>query len=100
MANAPNRPRNSRTANGLKRGVRAEWDEPKPKRKPEPEFDPIKFLNNCINDKEAYGAKERAGFRKVLEKYEKIVLENESLYEAEWDRNCQGAYGKFLDEKE
>jgi hypothetical protein len=100
MANAPNRPRNSRTANGLKRGIRAEWDEPKPKRKPEPEFDPIKFLNDCINDKEAYSAKERAGFRKVLEQYEKIVLENESLYEAEWDRNCQGAYGKFLDEKE
>ena len=103
MATAPNRPRNSRTTNGLKRGIHVEWDTPKSKRKPEPKFDPIKFLNDCIGDKEAYSAKERAGFRKVLEQYEKIVLENESLHEAEWDRICQGAqgaYGKFLDERE
>jgi hypothetical protein len=99
MANAPNRPRNSRTANGLKRGIRAEWDEPKPKRKPEPEFDPIAFLNECIKDKEAYSDKERKAFRKVIEHIEEITLENESLREAEWDRDIgMGAWGRFNEE--
>ena len=100
MPTAPNRPRNSRTANGLKRGVRIEWDTPKPKRKPEPKFDAVKFLNDCINDKEAYSPKERAAFRKVLKELEDTILENESFHEAEWDRTCRGAYGKFLEEKE
>ena len=99
MANAPNRPRNSRTANGLKRGVRAEWDTPTPKRKPEPKFDPIAFLNECIKDKEAYSDKERKAFRKVIEHIEEIILENESMREAEWDRDIgMGAWGRFIEE--
>ena len=86
MTPAPNRPRNSRTANGLKRGLHVEWDAPKPKRKPEPKFDPINFLNTCIKDKQAYSDKERSAFRKIVEHIEQIVLENESLREAEWDK--------------
>ena len=43
MPTAPNRPRNTRTANGLKKGVRIEWDAPKPKRKPVPKFDAEKL---------------------------------------------------------
>ena len=103
MANAPNRPRNSRTANGLKKGIRIEWDEPKPKRKPEPKFDPIAFLNECIKDKEAYSDNERKAFRKIIAHIESIVLENESLREAEWDRKhdgYEGALGKYMEEKE
>ena len=102
MPNTPNRPRNTRTANGLKKGVHVEWDTPKPKRKPEPKFDPIKFLNGCIADKEAYSDKERTAFRKIIAHIESLVLENESLREAEWDRSFfgdyEGAYGKFMEE--
>jgi len=102
MPNTPNRPRNTRTANGLKRGVHVEWDTPKRKHKPEPKFDPIKFLNGCIADKEAYSDKERTAFRKIIAHIERLVLENESLREAEWDRSFfrdyGGAYGKFMEE--
>lgn len=102
MANAPNRPRNTRTANGLKKGLHIDWDTPKAKRKPEPKFDPIKFLNDCIADKEAYGDKERSAFRKIIAHIESIVLENESLRQAEWDQRDigMGAWGKFLEERE
>ena len=90
MTPAPNRPRNSRTANGLKRGIRAEWDTPAPKRKPEPKFDPIAFLNNCVKDKEAFSDTERKAFRKVIEHIEEIVIENKSLREADWNRSFVG----------
>lgn len=103
MTAAPNRPRNSRTPNGLKKGVRIEWDTPKPKRKPEPKFDAVKFLTDCIKDKEAYSDTERKAFRKIIAHIESIVLENESLREAEWDRKhdgYEGALGKYMEEKE
>lgn len=105
MASAPNRPRNTRTANGLKKGLHIDWDTPKPKKKkPEQKFDPIKFLNGCIADKEAYSDKERSAFRKIIAHIESIVLENESLREAEWDRTgidgYEGALGKYMLEKE
>jgi hypothetical protein len=100
MATSPNRPRNSRTANGLKKGLHIDWDTPKPKRKPEPKFDSFKFLNDCIADKEAYSSKERAAFRKVIEHLEQIVLENEAYREAEWDRTFTGAWGKFCGDNE
>ena len=102
MPNTPNRPRNTRTANGLKKGLHVDWDTPKRKHKPEPKFDPIKFLNGCIADKEAYSDKERTAFRKIITHIESLVLENESLREAEWDRRdidgYEGAYGKFMEE--
>jgi hypothetical protein len=104
MSTAPNRPRNSRTANGLKKELHIDWDTPKPKRKPEPKFDSIAFLNECIQDKEAYSEKERAAFRKIVAYIESLVLENEALREAEWDRRdidgYEGALGKFYNEKE
>lgn len=94
MPSAPNRPRNTRTANGLKKGLHIDWDTPKPKRKPEPKFDPIKFLNDCIADKEAYSDKERTAFRKIIAHIEGIVLENESYREAEWDRVDMNRHAK------
>jgi hypothetical protein len=100
---APNKPRNTRTANGLKKGIHIDWDTPKPKKKPEAKFDPIKFLNCCAADKEAYGDKERAAFRKIIAHIESIVLENESLREAAWDcthDGYEGALGKYMDEKD
>lgn len=86
MPTAPNRPRNTRTANGLKKGLHVDWDTPKPKRKPEPKFDAIAFLTDCANDKDAYSDKERTAFRKVIAHIESLVLENEAYREAEWDR--------------
>lgn len=75
MPSAPNRPRNSRTANGLKKGIHVEWDTPKQKRKPEPKFEPIAFLKQCIEDKEAYSDTERKAFRKIIEKIESLKAE-------------------------
>ena len=94
MPSAPNRPRNTRTANGLKKGMHIDWDTPKPKQKPEPKFDAVKFLNDCINDKEAYSPKERAAFRKIITHIENIVLENEAYREAEWDRVDENRHAK------
>lgn len=98
--------RNTRTANGLKRGLHIDWDTPKRKPKPKAKFDAIKFLNDCVNDKEAYSEKERAAFRKVIEHIESVVLENESLRQADWDSHDrfpndgpEGAYGKFMNER-
>jgi hypothetical protein len=94
MPTAPNRPRNSRTANGLKRGVRIEWDTPKPKRKPEPKFDPIKFLTDCANDKTAYSNKERTAFRKVIARMRELEAKIAAHRETEWgwlDNHTNGA---------
>lgn len=77
--------RNTRTANGLKRGVRVEWDTPKPKRKPEPKFDVIAFLNDCANDSEAYSDKERKAFRKVISRIEELEAEVAAHRDAEFD---------------
>jgi hypothetical protein len=91
MPTAPNRPRNSRTANGLKRGVRIEWDTPKPKRKPEPKFDPIKFLSDCGNDADAYSDRERTAFRKVLARMQELEAEVAAYRDTEWDNHTNGA---------
>lgn len=77
--------RNSRTANGLKRGVRVEWDAPKPKPKAKPKFDAIKFLTDCANDKEAYSDKERAGFRKVVERIEELEDQVSAHEDTKWE---------------
>jgi uncharacterized protein YifE (UPF0438 family) len=71
--------RNRRTANGLKRGVRVELDSPKRKPTPKKEFDLVKFLTACANDKEAYSDKERAGFRKAVEEIEALKKTNSEL---------------------
>jgi hypothetical protein len=83
--------RNTRTSNGLKKGLHIDWDRPKPKPKNNPKFDSIKFLQECINDKEAYGEKERAAFRKVLKELESIILENESLRQDRWQKMSSDA---------
>jgi len=94
MPSAPNRPRNTRTANGLKKGMHIDWDTPKPKQKPKPKFDTIKFLNDCIADKEAYSDKERSAFRKIIAHIENLVLENEAYREADWDRVDENRHAK------
>lgn len=91
MPTAPNRPRNTRTANGLKKGVHIEWDAPKPKRKPEPKFDPIKFLSDCAKDTDAYSDKERAAFRKALERIQELEAEVAAYRDSEFDNYTNGA---------
>ena len=91
MPTAPNRPRNTRTANGLKKGVRIEWDAPKPKRKPEPKFDPIKFLSDCARDTAAYSDKERSAFRKAAERIQELEAEVAAYRDSEFDNYTNGA---------
>jgi hypothetical protein len=100
MPSAPNRPRNTRTANGLKKGVRVEWDTPKPKRKPEPKFEPIAFLRDCINDKEAYSNTERKAFRKIIEEIESLKAEVAGYEDEKWSDVNTGALGRFLEERD
>ena len=99
-----NIPRNTRTANGLKRGVRIEWDTPKSNPAPKKKFDSIAFLRGCLADKEAYGETERKAFRKIIEEIENLKAEIAGHEEAEWDRRdidgYEGALGKYMEEKE
>lgn len=78
--------RNRRTSNGLKRGVHAEWDAPKPKQTPKPKFDVVKFLTECANDKEAYSDKERAGFRKAVDEIETLQGSVRDLESLLWNK--------------
>ena len=99
-----NIPRNTRTANGLKRGVRIEWDTPKSKPAPKKKFDSIAFLRGCLADKEAYGETERKAFRKIIEEIESLKAEVAAYEEEEWDNTRSalgtGALGQFLDERD
>ena len=79
--------RNTRTANGLKRGVRVEWDAPKPKKTPKPKFDPLEFLKNCAADDEAYSDKERLGFRKAIDLIESLKAEIAAHDDDNWNSN-------------
>jgi uncharacterized DUF497 family protein len=65
MSSAPNRPRNTRTANGLKKGMHMEWDTPKPKPQPKKKTDPIEILDRMIQDKEVYSVAERKNFSEL-----------------------------------
>lgn len=91
MPTAPNRPRNTRTANGLKKGVRIEWDAPKPKRKPVPKFDAVKFLSGCAKDTDAYSDRERAAFRKAIERIQELEAEVAAYRDSEFDNHTNGA---------
>lgn len=91
MPSAPNRPRNTRTANGLKKGVRIEWDTPKTKRTPAPKFDTVKFLTDCLADKEAYSETERKAFRKIIEEIDALKAEVAAYRDTEFDNYTQGA---------
>lgn len=65
MSSAPNRPRNTRTTNGLKKGMHMEWDTPKPKPQPKKKIDPIEILDRMIQDKDVYSAAERKNFSEL-----------------------------------
>lgn len=77
--------RNTRTANGLKRGVRIEWDTPKTKPAPKKKFDSLAFLRECLADKEAYGETERKAFRKIIERIEELEAEVAAHEDQAWD---------------
>jgi len=85
MATAPNRPRNSRTANGLKRGIHIEWDAPTPKPQPKKKIDPVDILDRLIADKEAYSASERKNFNSIKESFLTMQAEIESLRDRVFD---------------
>ena len=71
MPTAPNRPRNSRTANGLKKGLHIDWDTPK--------------------DADAYSDRERTAFRKVLARMQELEAEVAAYRDTEWDNHTNGA---------
>lgn len=84
MPTAPNRPRNTRTANGLKKGLHIDWDTPKPKHKPE-KFDAIRFLDKCLADKQAYSQIERKAFSSMREEILNLHAEVQSLRDQIFD---------------
>jgi hypothetical protein len=85
MATAPNRPRNTRTANGLKKGIHIEWDAPKPKPVEKAKFDPILFLDRCLADKQAYSQIERKAFFAMREEILNLRADVQSLRDQIFD---------------
>jgi len=85
MATAPNRPRNSRTANGLKRGIHIEWDAPKPKPEPKKKVNPVEVIDRLLADREAYSASERKNFNFLKESFLSMQAEIESLRDRIFD---------------
>jgi pullulanase/glycogen debranching enzyme len=92
--------RNTRTANGLKPGVRVEWDTPKAKRTTKKKFDSVEFLRECLADKEAYSDTERKAFRKIIEEIENLKAEVAGYEDEKWSDVNTGALGRFLEERD